>query len=144
MHIANTFSIAVSGITNIDQEVTIPDTKNMTSFRMWILSLKAKNVTSLVKTVEGGQLNNNYFTTSGENKQELIKWIDNGTIFLREHFIFDEHSKVMGPSGFDRRFCVNPTPYSDVAAMQLEQIIAESLLCNENPNTPSSMDSVKN
>eukprot|EP00957_Ditylum_brightwellii_P013264 1000171-Ditylum_brightwellii.AAC.1 len=50
----------------------------------------------------------------------------------------------MGPSGFYRRFRDDPTPDSDVAALQLEQIIAESPLCSENPNTPNSMDSVKN
>eukprot|EP00957_Ditylum_brightwellii_P082682 6287181-Ditylum_brightwellii.AAC.1 len=50
----------------------------------------------------------------------------------------------MGPSGFHRRFQDNPTPDSDVAALQLEQRIAESPLCNVNPNIPSSMDSVKN
>eukprot|EP00957_Ditylum_brightwellii_P197248 15027844-Ditylum_brightwellii.AAC.1 len=50
----------------------------------------------------------------------------------------------MGPSGFHQHFRDDPTPVSDVAALQLEQIIAESPLCNENPNTPSSMDSIKN
>ena len=144
MYIANTFSIAVTGITNIDQEATIPDSENMTSFCMWLLSLKAKNGTSLIKTVESGQLNNNYFTTSSKNKQELITWIDKGTTFIREKFIYDEHSEIMGPSGFHRRFRDDPTPDSDIAALYLEQIIAESPLCNENPNTPSNMDSVKN
>eukprot|EP00957_Ditylum_brightwellii_P041457 3139437-Ditylum_brightwellii.AAC.1 len=50
----------------------------------------------------------------------------------------------MDPSGFNRCFRDNPTPDSNAAAMQLEQIISESPLSNENPNTPSSMDSIKN
>eukprot|EP00957_Ditylum_brightwellii_P105994 8085717-Ditylum_brightwellii.AAC.1 len=50
----------------------------------------------------------------------------------------------MDPLGFHQHFRDDPTPDSDVAAMQLEQIIAESPLSNENPNTPSSMDSIKN
>eukprot|EP00957_Ditylum_brightwellii_P196168 14946679-Ditylum_brightwellii.AAC.1 len=50
----------------------------------------------------------------------------------------------MGPSGFHRRFRDDPTPDSNIAALHIEQIIAGSPLCNENPNTPSSMDIVKN
>eukprot|EP00957_Ditylum_brightwellii_P004766 363134-Ditylum_brightwellii.AAC.1 len=119
MHIANTFNIAVAGITNIDHKVTIPETEHKTSFRMWLLSLKANNGSLLLKTVGGGQLNINYFIISGENKQELIKWIDNGTTFLREHFIYDEHSEVMDPSGFHWCFRDDPTPDSNVAAMHL-------------------------